>query len=358
MQKLQTESDQNPENTWGVETMDSWKCFRLVRELYLKLNRPANSAMPLVLSFRPSAERAALHYLQWLSRLGRSASGMAVLFYGSGKMPFVGDVPDISEHRLLLIHKASRFIDMQHLLQLNEQHENLRLVLTVPETETEIIKSWGGKFWLEQIPAFEDSYTEKKADEIIAHYLGRLEEVHPQIDLLLQIIAEAGRADVQLPLSFVAKHVQLENRTLFAQLLCEPMSAFVTLLHEHNPRSAQLQFRGRWLAEALSIAGKENRTDFPHLTALVHYADPNLNADRRFLLNLLVALWIAWRGSDRLHFFMALHREKIAVCYKSWQHDFIRNYNRQKAGSDHPFLIDFYQSWQAVTAPQNKVHNS
>jgi hypothetical protein len=240
---------------------------------------------PLLLLYSPSAERSAIRGLRALARFGRHEDS-TVFFSMPGDIPLLIATPSIPAD-LFLVHRASRFLNLSQWLGMRLVHPSCKVVMTCPLDELEAV-GYHRYFDLERVAEEEPAYCRRKAAEIIAKYLPGGLSSPPCYNGIMQFLAEAGMAGVELPLGLLARALGLDIEKLAIRLESAPLREFVHCADHGTVEDYTVAFKGRWLAESLAVNAGAGY--YPALAELLDYFDPNVRSHRLFALNLLIAL--------------------------------------------------------------------
>lgn len=285
MQTRTTNFSVDAESVWGIERMDPVEQFDWAQDLWQRLQTLDSRSRPLFLLYSPAAERAALRGLTALAGLGRE-EGFAVHTLSPVLLPVL---PPISANTptLCLVHRGSRWVNVEEWLNRIAALPDCRIVITAPTAPDEgraIIKKFNG--FTIPVPEEEPDYCEAKARDI----LNKLRSVSPEPALaeIERILIEAGVAELAVPLTLLARQAGLEIAALAEKLRTSRLREFIWWPEQEAETPRLVAFRGRWLAE---IMAPETRVrHYPRLTALLGISNPAMKLERYFFLNLLAAL--------------------------------------------------------------------
>lgn len=301
-----------PEEVWGLEAMDLLEQSEQVCSFWQQKRDKSAASQPLLFLYAPSAERMALRYLHSFARIGRSTeSGMAVFFSTHSQRPYLQFEP-ASKAGLYVIHQPGRYLNIDDFLKVARMNTDVRVVMAAPASEAHALAVYDA-CQIEWVRSEEDAYCEKRSHELVAKFLKLPGYADPHLDLILQILAEAGIADIELPVSLLADYLCLDTAKIRNILESELMQKFVLLREQSVSGKSLVAFRGRWLAETVAIRAHSGY--YPYLFGLVEFVDPRESSHRLFLLNLLIGLraQIPYKVFMRFHTF---YDQKIHDCLK------------------------------------------
>jgi hypothetical protein len=274
-----------PESVWGVEALDPLAQHERAGKLWERLTAHHFIRRPLLLLYSPSAERSAIRCLRALARIARHEAA-AVFFSMPGDVPLLISTPDTPAD-LFLVHRASRFLNLSEWLGMRLVHPGCKVVMTCPLDELEAV-GYHRYFDHERVAEEEPGYCRRKAAEIILKYLPAGSSSPACYNGMMQFLAEAGMAGVELPLGLLARALGLDIEKLTIRLESAPLIEFVHYADHGTIEDYTVTFKGRWLAE--SLAANAGAGFYPALAALLDYFDPGVRSHRLFALNLLIAL--------------------------------------------------------------------
>ena len=285
MQKRTTGHVAEAERVWGLEVLDPLEQWEWAQSLWQRLARP-ETRRPLLLVYSPAAERAARRGLTALARIGREAA-LAVHYFFPGRLPVLPALAPAAPS-LLLIHHGSRFLNVEEWINCVTAAGAGRMVLTAPAGEEATI---AGAAELERVavPEEEPDYCARQAQQILEKYFGSNLPADPALQTVEPVLCEAGCAEVEVPLTLLARHAGLESAALLKKLHASRWREFIWW-PETSAATGTVVLRGRWLSEKMTPAPPSDT--FPHLRELVDKIDPQAPEERYFFLHLLMS----WRS--------------------------------------------------------------
>jgi len=273
------------EAVWGVEALDPLQQRAWAQALWQSWYVAAPKPKPLLLRYPASAERAALRALNTFARLGRSEETPPWIVLTAPAAPPLLAPPPVRVLSLSLIHRASRFVNLTEWLTAAAAAPACRVIMTMPYEEA-MSSPAARSCEVHEIPEEDASYCAAVAAEIITKHFGALPPASVELTRLEQILIEAGRAQIAAPVSLLARHLQCEQQSLCAALQHSRLRAFVFWFDEKSER--MLAFRGAWLARMLRP--QQVNGEYDPLFAMMSALKPAVQAERNFLLHLLMAL--------------------------------------------------------------------
>jgi hypothetical protein len=270
--------------------MDPLQQRQWAKNALQKLQAPVSPWRGLVWRYEPSAERLALQGLGTLARLAERRA-WSVFMAAPGDLPLLEKIP-APWPRLVLLHRASRLLNLDECLHRAAPHETL-FVLAAPIGECASL-SLPQDFSAESVPAEEPAYCESLALKIMAKHQAGANDHSETWTALKTILAEAGIAGVAVPFTLLARHLHLARASLTALLQSPGLAELICW--PQDPAAANqgtVAFRGCWLAEKIAPSAKTN--DYPRLVALLQDCEATAPHERFFFLNLLVALCVQGR---------------------------------------------------------------
>lgn len=273
-----------PGDVWGLDILDPasqavWSHSKWQETLA----KPGRT--PLLLCYEPSAERTALRSLKKLAGFAR-AEHYKIIFISPQNVP---KFPLMSKKRkcLYLIHRASRFLNLiEWLARLGKNHDNL-FVLTIPSDEMSSIPD-KKRFCLTDVPAISGDLAARRAREIITHFMGNLEELDQPFADFVMLVAEAGVAGIGLQVALIVRALNQSYIEVLRHLVRPEICDLIKLSQAGPLAGRRVSFRGRWLAETVVPAAKED--EYPRLQELLQHIDASELGDSRFVLNFCAAL--------------------------------------------------------------------
>jgi len=270
------------EAVWGVEALDPLQQRAWAQTLWQRWYHATQKPKPMLLLYHPCAERAAMRALNTLARLSRSEEcAPGVVLVEPQHAPWLA--PPVRALSLYLIHRASRFVNVQEWLQLAGAAPACRAVLSVPYAEARALRELA-EFEIVEIPQEEPSYCDAVADELIAKHFGALPPVGAPLSALEQILIAAGNAEIALPMSLLARHLRCEQAALRETLQRARLRELMIAAQEADT----LAFRGAWLARKL--APLQQPGEYEALGEMIAAVDSRSQSERNFLLHLVLAL--------------------------------------------------------------------
>lgn len=303
-----SEDQHDPESIWGVEALDLVQQDEWAQQFWAQVSHEKARNRPLLLLFAPSAERLTLRMVRRIARHGHAQTGAPVFRFGVEEAPIAAAWQDPAPG-IYIVHNASRFINLFELLEGMRQRREVKVILTcLTEEKNELAMNY--KYMRYTMPAEDPAYCSEVAAHIIADALHGGES-DPQLDLLLQNVAEAGLLSVHLPLGLLARSLRQEPVRLLQRLEREPLHTFLHCLGEGRPASRMVRFRGEWLAREVYLNALEGH--YPTLSELIARVDPEEQVECRFVLNFLRSLRAKGQEAERARI-MQYHAEKINAC--------------------------------------------
>jgi hypothetical protein len=272
-----------PEDVWGHETLDPVEMLDWAENQWQHFIQAPNRK-PLLFRYPPWAERAILRILEIFSRFAKKCS-LSVMYLMPLGIPFLPEAPG-KTNCLYLVHRANRFPNLR------EWMANLSgklIVLTVAEDEfANFSVPDVAAIREEQIPS-EDEYTARQS---ALEYLNNRSNGEAELDegfrRCRQILTEAGKAGVQLPLGLLTTALRVPFETVLQYLMRPEIADLIRLSGSGPLRTRKVAFRSGWLATLLTEESQKG--GHPSLLKLTKFLDPRRTSHRIFLLNLLTAL--------------------------------------------------------------------
>ena len=286
MQKRTTGHAIDATRVWGIEVLDPLEQWEWGQSLWQRWSK-ADSRRPLLLTYSPAAERAALRGLTALTRIGREAE-WDVQHFAPGFLPVLPEVK-LTQQSFLLIHQSSRFLNAGEWIG---RAAACRIVLTAPVTEFETIAG-AEQFERITVPEEEPDYCERQAQKILEKFFADKTPAAPAVKKIAPLLREAGIMEVDLPITLLARHAGLDSAALIEQLQASTWRELIWW-PETSIDTMTVVLRGRWLAE--KVAPVVQAEPYSHLLAALKELDPQVPGERYFFLNLLMA-WRS-RGHD------------------------------------------------------------
>lgn len=185
-------SNLETEAVWSVEALDPLQQRAWAQALW-----QAAAHKPLLLYYKPCAERAALRALNAFARLSRSAETPPGVVLAEPRLNAMLAPAPSRVLSLCLLHRASRFVNLAEWLA--QAPAACRIVLTMPEAEAKISRAARSCEPVE-IPTEEESYCGAVAQEILQKHFG----ASTTLSQLEEIVTEAGIAELALPVCLLA----------------------------------------------------------------------------------------------------------------------------------------------------------
>lgn len=299
-----------PDDIWGLEALDPLEQMDWARSLWKRL-QAEHQPKPLLLTFSAGAERAALRFLSLFSFLSRE-DALPCTYVQPGRLPLLPEA-SFSGPGLLLIHRASRFLNLKNRLAASAGSAGIRIILTAPLEEAGRLAETLS-CTIEHVPEEEPAYAAQRSREIVAKFLAAGTPLPATLRPALQLVAQAGVAGVELPLDLLQRSLQVAFEDVLLLLAHPAVCDFVRLSGGGELEKRLVSFRGPWLAR--HIAGVEKAADCRLLLELFDHLEPATRLHRCFMLNVLVALR-AQGNTAMVARLRMQHRSLILACQKS-----------------------------------------
>ena len=269
----------------GIELMDLLELWEWIETLWQKL---ASTGGPLVLLYTPVTERAVLRALTAFARMCRSQDPeRLVQYHWPRHVPWL-EAPLCNGNllSLLLLHRSSRFLNITDFCRLSLQNQHhWQVVLAAPALEYHALSLSPGLETVE-VPAEEPDYCARRLQEILTQYLG--EKHQPALSACERLLLAAGLAEVEVPVTLLARSTQTTPAKLVAELRRSRFRDLLLLPRQGSAAVGHVAFRGRWLAQGLAARCRDCHE--VSLTDLIDVVNPALANERYFCLRVLAAL--------------------------------------------------------------------